>query len=209
MENKNDLTLTLKKDWDYFPHFREQQGHFVGRVEEKKEVVDWFLRREKGCFLVSGERGVGKTALVYEALHEAVRQNNKIIPILINSSQLILEESILQNKIGSEIDKARLEESIIINLIRRLYTEGSKIFINNPQLIDSLNTLYKKAISDKSEIKEEYKLKRELEIQEKVEKEVTQTLNFDPEHVKYLVGILGAVVSALILGQNPYLTIFQ
>ena len=195
MEEVDKIQLKLKPDWDYFPHYQKQQGHFVGRIQEKKEVVNWFLRREKGCFLVSGERGVGKTALVYEALHEASRSEDNIISVLINSSQLALEESIEENKNNSpdsgKLNPAKLEERIIVSLIRRLYSEGSKK-IKSEEIVADLGALYKKAISEKSEIREELKVKRELETQETLEKEVAQVLKFDPEHVKYLVGIVGA-----------------
>jgi len=187
-----ELKLALKKDWDYFPHYEKSQGHFVGRREEKNKVENWFLRREKGCFLVSGERGVGKTALVYEALYKATQKNKRIIPVLINSSQLIIEESLSECKNVLEISAEKLEEKIIINLIRRLYTAAKGKL--DKSLQEKLDMLYRKAVSDKTQIKEENRLIKESEQEEKEEHEIEGKFSLDQEQVRNFLSYLGVII---------------
>jgi len=187
-----ELKLALKKDWDYFPHYEKPQGHFIGRKEERNKIENWFIRREKGCLLVSGERGVGKTALVYEALYKATAKNKKIIPVLINASQLLIEESLVEGKDVLEISPERLEEKIIINLIRRLYTAARGKLDDDSQR--KLGKLYQKAISDKSEIKEEIKLKKETEQEEKDQQEIERKYSVDSEQIRNFLSSLGIIV---------------
>lgn len=186
-----ELKLALKKDWDYFPHYEKAQGHFVGRTEEKNKIENWFLRREKGCLLVSGERGVGKTALVYEALYKTSQKDKKIIPVLINASQLIIEESLSEGKEVLEISAEKLEEKIIVNLIRRLYTAARNKLPGD--LKEKLGKLYLKAICEKSEIKQEIKLEKESKQEEETQQEIKGSCSIDMDRVQSFLGSLGIV----------------
>lgn len=108
------MKIYLKSDWDYPPSYEKdrQLGHFAGREKEKSELVDEFLRKDSGTILVSGARGVGKTALLFKAVQEATLKDGRIVPIVINASQLDLHLGI----------KAETLPAIILkNLIRRLY----------------------------------------------------------------------------------------
>lgn len=192
MANNEELKLTLKKDWDYFPHYEKPQGHFVGRIGEKNKIENWFLRREKGCLLVSGERGVGKTALVYEALYRTSQKNPKIIPVLINASQLIIEESLSEGKEVLEISAEKLEEKIIVNLIRRLYTAARDKL--SGELKELLGKLYLKAICEKAEIKKEIRLEKEAEQEEKEIQEKERKYTLDSEQIRNFLGNVGIIV---------------
>jgi|GEM_PF-3197542 hypothetical protein len=190
--SNEELKLALKKDWDYFPHYEKPQGHFVGRIEEKNKLENWFLRREKGCLLVSGERGVGKTALVYEALYKTSQKDKRIIPVLINASQLIIEESLSENKEVLEISAEKLEEKIIVNLIRRLYTASrSKL---QGDLKERLGKLYQKAICGKSEIRQEIKLEKESKQEAEGQQEIKGTCSVDMDKVQNFLSSLGIVL---------------
>lgn len=198
MDNKQSLVLTLKKDWDYFPHYEEQQGHFIGRAEEKDRVKNWFLRREKGCFLVSGERGVGKTALVYQALHEAKAKRKEIVPVIINSLQLIIGE---ENKGQRDNIKQTLEEIIIVNLIKRLYTAiKDKV---QGQLKDDLQDLYRKAVASKSEVREEISIIGEMQQEEKLETEIKTKIKITPENIRYLSSCVGIIIGMTFWNMPP------
>jgi hypothetical protein len=72
-------------DWAERPYFRgageaeHGAGHFQGRGDELKQLTQFFVEGSGGTALVSGFRGVGKTATVDRALIEAlaaIKQEN-------------------------------------------------------------------------------------------------------------------------------------
>ena len=196
--------FTLKKDWDYFPHYDKPQGHFVGRVEEIGKVKNWFIRREKGCFLVCGERGVGKTSLVFEALRKAKEDNKegKLIPVIMNCSQLLggnINND--ENKVGS--GKEGLHKKIIINLIRRLYT-ATKDIKDNPAK-DELFELYNKAVASKAEIKREISLMSEIQQKTEVIISTQVEAKLTPEHIKMFFSSLGLVLGVPLISAGELL----
>ena len=139
------LEIKLKRDWDSFPSYYEKKGHFVGRHVEKNKLVNDFLRKSNGSILVSGARGIGKTALVYQALQEAVTANNvrtiELVPIILNGSQL-------------DMDESKLKKEILNGLIRRVYT--NLIFKRDldGKRKSELSKLYKKAMSAEVKIRD-------------------------------------------------------
>lgn len=70
---KENIKIKLKTDWDSPPKI-DDGGHFVGRAEELSILVNELIRKNSGLILISGERGVGKTALVYKALQVILKQ---------------------------------------------------------------------------------------------------------------------------------------
>lgn len=62
------MKIKLQKDWDFFPRIEEQKGYFTGRKLLKERLFNEIIRRDSGAILLSGSRGVGKTALVNESL---------------------------------------------------------------------------------------------------------------------------------------------
>lgn len=154
IESTEKINLVLKKDWDYPPHPEKEQGHFIGRKDELRRLIDNYIRRDSGSILVSGDRGVGKTSLVYKALQEVKKKNDKTIFIVLNALQLGIETYAKTDK----TIKPELKEKIIKNLIRRFYaaaSSGNKIREN--KIKSELKTLYKKAVASEVEFKEKTK----------------------------------------------------
>lgn len=161
------MKITLKKDWDLSiaPPSRNSShsGYFAGRQHEISELTNEILRRNSGAILVSGHRGVGKTSMVYQALKQALLEDDKIIIVLMNAAQLEIDEK--EAKINPK--------KIIENLIRRLYSVSVLKDVGSNKKIEAL---YKKAISKEIEYKEliqsfdseEKEIEREQAIQFKV-----------------------------------------
>ncbi len=81
------MRIKLLKDWDFFPSVEKQTGHFTGRKLLKERLFNEIIRRNSGAILLSGSRGVGKTALVYESLRnvkEKIKERNIESGIKIN-----------------------------------------------------------------------------------------------------------------------------
>lgn len=73
------MRIKLLKEWDFFPKIEEQTGFFTGRKLLKERLFNEIIRRSSGAILLSGSRGVGKTALVYESLRnirDEIRNRN-------------------------------------------------------------------------------------------------------------------------------------
>lgn len=185
------MKIYLKQDWDYQPSYKKGNtlGHFIGREREKNGLVDEFLRKDSGSILVSGARGVGKTALVYKALQEATEKDKRIVPIVMNSSQL---------EIYTKNPKESLAEIILKNLIRRLYgyfqTEPGSDEKLPKGLRDDIGNLYKKAVAAKFEITE--KLSQEERIEKLKEESIIEKLSetFDREYLTKVFYVVSAVI---------------
>lgn len=64
--------VLFSHSWDARPRYeREEEGLFVGRGELLERLTSDFISKRSGTILISGVRGVGKTALVERALVEA------------------------------------------------------------------------------------------------------------------------------------------
>ena len=67
--------MCFRKDWNVRPRFEtEETGLFVGRNEFLERLNSHFISRSGGTILISGVRGVGKTALVDRALVTSRRE---------------------------------------------------------------------------------------------------------------------------------------
>lgn len=65
----NPNAMSFRKDWNVRPRYEEEEaGLFVGRNEFLERLNSHFISRSGGTILISGVRGVGKTALVDSAL---------------------------------------------------------------------------------------------------------------------------------------------
>ena len=65
----NTKQMRFREDWNARPRFETGNGgSFVGRDEYLKRLDSHFRSRNGGTILISGVRGVGKTALVDRAL---------------------------------------------------------------------------------------------------------------------------------------------
>ncbi len=132
------IKLAVKDHWDYpqtYVHSHGKKdseiGVFVGRKEEKEKLKDLFGRKSKGSILISGPRGIGKTSLVYRVIYELQEESQdspqKILPIVLNASQLELKNS------GE--DKNRL---ILISLISQLSSTYEELTSDNNGLKSNL-----------------------------------------------------------------------
>jgi len=131
------MKITLKQDWDISSQppnrsGRHDIGHFVGRKKELSLLQNELSRKSQGAILISGYRGVGKTAFVYKALQNLYQEQGgkKNLVVLMNS-----------NSLGSQGTS-----DIMLNLIRRLYTATLDEDLPT-YLRKEIETLYKKAIS--------------------------------------------------------------
>lgn len=106
------MTLSLRLKLK--PQFREPlaaQGGFVGREAELSRLVSLFQRRSSATVLVSGHRGVGKSALVEEALSRA--QGDK--------TKRVIARLTLPHVYRDDIDSTKLRDQILRSLARALY----------------------------------------------------------------------------------------
>jgi Cdc6-like AAA superfamily ATPase len=196
--DEKPLWLTLRSDWDYPPHFRKEQGHFVGRRREVDRLLDSLLRKDSGSILVSGNRGVGKTALVFKAMQELQKLRPKAIPVVLNVSQLDMD----LGKTAPDCPSLKLREDVVKNLIRRLYaavaSDGKLAHI----LAESgLDVLYKKASAAET-VKQE-KIGVEAFEQESVEQQTTRQIAFrTPDKA---LAIVASSLLSLFLAFNPVL----
>lgn len=72
---KPDNFFEIYKDWDSFPSpipILGRKSHFAGRKEVNK-LARWIIDSNGGNVLISGVRGVGKTAFVYHSIYTAHR----------------------------------------------------------------------------------------------------------------------------------------
>jgi len=145
VETTSVLVLTLKRDWDYPPHFIKAQGHFAGRRRELARLTDSLERRNSGSILVSGNRGVGKTALVFKALQELRSRNENVVAVVINVSELDIDVG-QASKTLEKFPTLEMRMKIIQNLIRRLFTGVGSARIGQ----SGLDKLYKKAVASQA-----------------------------------------------------------
>ena len=199
------MKIYLKQDWDYQPSYKkdDQRGYFIGREKEKNQLVDEFLRKESGSILISGARGVGKTALIYRALQESTEKNENVIPIVINASQLELYSKNKDN--NSDNKEKSLPEIILHNLIRRLYssfqTESGYKSKLNLSLENKLGLLYKKAIAKKFEITE--RSSQEENVKKLKEETIIDKLSYTLDK-KYLIKTISFVAAVIVLFLPPF-----
>lgn len=86
------MKIKLLKEWDFFPSIDKSIGYFTGRKLLKERVFNEIVRRTSGAILLSGSRGVGKTALVYESLRnvkeEIERKNLESVIFKLNKIEI-------------------------------------------------------------------------------------------------------------------------
>ena len=147
------MKIILAKDWDisiqppfYSKGNKQKDGYFVGREDVLSKLTHEILIKSSGALLICGHRGVGKTSLVYQALKQALDNNRKIIPVLLNAHHL-----------NAEVDnKDEKQRNIIENLIRRLYAT-TKDRDDLKEFNIEISSLYKKAVATQFSLIEKHK----------------------------------------------------
>lgn len=184
------MKIILKRDWDYnvAPPLLEKssQGNFVGRNKERELLTNEILRRSGGAILISGHRGVGKTALVYKALWEAKAKDQNIVVVLLNAAQL-------------ETDSKETHISpreIIENLIRRLFSTSRDIDGLNDDVKQKVEILYRKAVAHEFKLVEAYR-KQQKESQEDI-LEKTTSGSFNEQNFRNLVFLVSWTIGILL-----------
>lgn len=136
------LKITLKQNWDELPSGEfNPSPFFSGREKEIAVLTHAFLHKRSGSILVSARRGTGKTDLVYKALKATVKKDSKIIPVVINATQISELASL-----GEEETKDREEKlsKVLKTLITRTYSVCSEGLKKNRLGIE-LADLYRQA----------------------------------------------------------------
>jgi len=125
MNEEYYLKIKLKENWD-FPqnyHLNVKSGIFDDQLGEIKKLKDIFLRKPQSSILVSGPRGKGKTSLIYYIINQLREDHNFATPIVINASQLEIENT--ENQKSTQSTDKYLKKincsSVLENIIRRLY----------------------------------------------------------------------------------------
>ena len=162
------MRIVLKHDWD-IPlqlHTTDGQpgiGHFAGRDTEVNMLSNEILRKRSGSILVSGYRGVGKTSLVYRALHNARKKDKGLIVVLLNAAQLDVKPTTEPKDTNSKIVPIKIVE----NLIRRLYSKTKSYPGLREEIKDKINSLYRKAVASEFKSSQASQISQEA-ISEKV-----------------------------------------
>ena len=130
-------SVHLKSDWDYQPRIDSRKGHHVTRTQESTKLIDFIQRSNEGALLLCGERGSGKTSLLYSCINRVKSQN--IIPILLNaaSMQKIIENPENKNSTSTKI--------IIQQFIRSLYSQTKNLDFYDNDLKKKTAELFSKA----------------------------------------------------------------
>ena len=72
-------------------------------------LIDFLYRRNEGVLLLSGKRGVGKSSIVFTAIHETTekceKEDTKLLPILINAPTFEIHQSNQKDEENQDIDK--------------------------------------------------------------------------------------------------------
>lgn len=91
------MLVPLKRDWDVPLQPPEAkatpQGYFAGRQRELELLAKGLLKGPRRSIFVWGQRGVGKTSLLYRALFDATDSApaGSVIPVILNAAQLEAE----------------------------------------------------------------------------------------------------------------------
>jgi len=184
------MKIKLHIDWDFFPKIDEEVGYFTGRRLIKERLINEASRRTSGAILISGSRGVGKTALVYESLRNVSLKVLKVkdrsfrnikeitfvriekFPFVKTSLSTQHEMALLPITVNaSQLDlnfspDAKLSKGqvirkeIIINLIRGLRAEVKK---RDESKLSIVEPLYKTALATEYRVSKETSTSRTTE----------------------------------------------
>lgn len=197
------MLFPLLKDWDlntqpaFLNKDQKEVGHFVGRAEEIRHICNEISRKDSGCILISGHRGVGKTSVTYHSLNEIQKKNEKHIFVLINAPQL--EERSTDKKLPPDSLNPIYPDNILKNLIRRLYSASNDQVGNKHNFTKELNTLYKKAVASQFKSFESSRSKED----DSSEREMGFVANFNS--TKFITSVVAILGTALLkFYENPW-----
>lgn len=153
-------SVHLKSDWDYQPRidFRKKLlvtgTQHVTRTQESTKLIDFIQRSNEGALLLCGERGSGKTSLLYSCISRVDPQ--KIIPVLLNAASI---EKIIES---SKSEKSNSTKIIVQQFIRSLYSQTKNLDFYNNDLKKKTAELFSKATASHFSNKSKFELSRFL-----------------------------------------------
>ena len=160
MDSESTLRIPLKRSWDASlsydlldnPENSVPRGIFVGRESLVGPLVNALTQPyQRGTYLVSGYRGVGKTSLIIEAMLRARTQLKdtgwRLFPIVLNVSEISasLNSSPDPEQAALTIDARKLLTALLRALRNRL--EGADKPLR--PIAEKVNSTYLKAESTK------------------------------------------------------------
>ena len=165
----------LKPDWDYQPRINSPKGHHVTRTQESTKLIDFIQRSNEGALLLCGERGAGKTSLLYSCINH-INKPQEIIPVLLNAA--------LINKIIESSDRKNSTKITVQQFIRSLYSKAKSLDFLSDDLTKKIAELFSKATASQFSNKSKFELSKFLL------KERTIKINLITGIVVFISGIL-------------------
>ena len=182
----------LKPDWDYQPRINSPKGHHVTRTQESTKLIDFIQRSNEGALLLCGERGAGKTSLLYSCINH-INKPQEIIPVLLNAASI--------NKIIESSDRKNSTKITVQQFIRSLYSKTKNLDFLPDDLTKEIAELFSKATASQFSNKSKFELSKFLL------KERTIKINLITASVVFISGILSFfdipekwILSSIIFG---------
>lgn len=97
IEKSDYYWLRIKNDWDAFPSYYfslDKNSYFGGREELVNRLSYWLSDGGGGSVLISGVRGIGKTAFVYHSIRNIYEHNN-FLRFLLGLKDIIQRSDVL------------------------------------------------------------------------------------------------------------------
>ncbi len=83
------MKFKIKNDWNNLPSGQYiPSPYFTGRINEINQLIHLIKYKNSGSILISAPRGTGKTDLVYQSLINSDLENNNIVPVIFNASNI-------------------------------------------------------------------------------------------------------------------------
>ena len=168
-------SVHLKPDWDYQPRINSPKGHHVTRTQESTKLIDFIQRSNEGALLLCGERGAGKTSLLYSCINH-INKPQEIIPVLLNAASI--------NKIIESSDSENSTKVTVQQFIRSLYSKTKSLAFLPDDLTKEIAELFSKATASQFSNKSKFELSKFLL------KERTIKINLITASVVFISGIL-------------------
>lgn len=156
------MKIKLRKDWDYQPKLRNENGHHITRKNEHLVLIDFLIRRNEGSMIVCGNRGIGKTSSVINAVNDAIKkqQNKQLIPILIKATSIDFKHEHIsyrnngnnssENSVDIIMDdeaKKPLLKSLIRFLHKEIQNDKDGKYKNDKNLKNKTRKLYEESLA--------------------------------------------------------------
>ena len=158
---KNLIEFQLKQSFRDPVNIEAEETVFKGRKNEIRRLKSLIMFRKSASILISGVRGIGKTAFVHEALRQTRKELETTFPII---------DITFANIVGNKPNETKLRKDILNSLIRGLWLNQisqekagtqleklyDKTFISDLKTTGILETSKQEIItSEKKDVKEQ------------------------------------------------------